>query len=786
MALLAPLGLTLVLLALIPIEAIVRAHLDRGLQDGPTRIYARPLVLYPGLRLDRAEVERELQRLGYRRSESRSIDTGEYEVGWRTITVARRGFRHFDRVDPGGMASIRFRGGDVAGLYGTDGRRLPRLGFEPELLHTLNRGASRDLLPVRLSDVPPHLVEAVIAIEDQRFFRHAGLDLRRVAGAMVANLRAQRVVQGGSTLTQQLARNLYLTPRRTPVRKLREAAIAVVLELRYSKERILETYLNEIYLGQDGALAIHGVGRAAQFYFGKDVSRLDLAEAALLAAIIRGPSLYSPSRHPEAARRRRDLVLQLMVERGVISDSAFRRAREAPFRLRPERRIPRSARYFVDFVGADLRRRHGDRAVEGGLAVFTTLDLELQRVAEEAVNIGLADLETRYPQLQRPGSPLQAALVALDPRTGELLAMVGGRDYGQSQFNRAAHAHRQPGSSFKPIVALAALSRPRGVVTGDARTFTLATILQDEPLSVTTPAGLWEPSNYDDRFRGRVTLREALERSLNVPFARLGLAVGPERIVATAEALGIGGPLDPVPSIALGAADVTPLEMTRAFGVLAAGGYRADLRTTLGVLDRDGSLLERGESEGERVFDPAEAYLVTSALRGAVERGTGRALRALGYRGDIAAKSGTTNSFRDGWFIGYTPNLALGVWVGFDDGFSIGLPGSAVALPIFARFLMNVVGPYGDREFRAPDGLELVSVDRETGLRAGWGCRGEPELFLEGTAPEESCSPFWAWSRRERDERWRESLTRLLEQLRRRVERELREESDRRTRRYRR
>jgi penicillin-binding protein 1B len=325
--------------------------------------------------------------------------------------------------------------------------------------------------------------------------------------------------------------------------------------------------------------------------------------------------------------------------------------------------------------------------------------------------------------------------------------MVGGRDYGSSQFNRAVNARRQPGSSFKPIVALAALSQRDGP--------TLATVLQDEPLSVETPAGLWEPTNYDGEFRGGVTMREALERSLNVPFARLGLDVGPERIVETGRKLGLESRLVPVPSLALGASEVTPLEMTRAFGVFAAGGYRSDVHTTLGVLDSEGEVLSRYELGGEQVYTAAETYLVTSALRGAVERGTGRSLRNWGFRSPVAAKSGTTNDFRDAWFIGYTPSLVVGVWVGFDDGRSTNLTGSRAALPIVALFLRGALGSNGAEEFSMPSGLEVVSVNRETGLRAGYRCRGEREVFLRGTAPRESCSWYRSYTNRNGNSRSR-------------------------------
>lgn len=759
----------------IGIEALVRARLDAKRFAAPTRIYARPLVIAPGETVSRALIEDHLERLSYRSARGRSVGIGEYRFGWWEWTIGRRAFRHADRLAPSGVAVVDLGfGGYVAGVRDADGHRLPSLVLEPELIHTSVDVSGKDRVPIRRRDVPDRLVDAVLTIEDQRFFEHAGLDARRIAGALLANLREGRVVQGASTLTQQLAKNLYLSSRRSPVRKLREAAMALVLEARYTKDEILEAYLNEVYLGQDGALAIHGVGRAAQFYFGKDVSRLDLAESAVLAGLIRGPNLYAPFRNPDAARARRNLVLSQMRERSIITDADLRVARRAPLGLRTQPE-PVHARYFVDYVtdellrGASCARRCGADA--RGLAVFTTLDMRLQRAAEEAVRDGLRRLERDASYLRRGDGPLQAALVALDPTTGQILAMVGGRDYGGSQFNRAANARRQPGSAFKPVVALAAVAR--GAEDRDGRPFTLATLLADEPLSLATPAGVWEPTNYDGRFRGPVTLREALERSLNVPFARLGVAVGPARIVETGRRLGIASPLHAVPSLALGSSEVTPLELTRAYGVLAAGGWRAETSSLLGVLDHAGETIARADAHGDQVFDPAEAYVITSALRGAAERGTGRGLRALGYRGPVAAKSGTTNDHRDAWFVAYTPSLTVGVWVGFDDGRTVGLPGSRAALPIVARFLTEALGSDGGEAFDVPSGLEVAEVDRRTGLLAGPGCRGEPEVFLWGTAPRESCSPWRTaerrWDRRAR--RWYERVAPYVEELRRLIDR---------------
>ncbi|HET7039060.1 MAG TPA: PBP1A family penicillin-binding protein, partial [Gemmatimonadales bacterium] len=745
---------------------------------GPVRYLARPIVLQPGTVLEPVALEASLRRLRYRSVDGRNVRVGEFRQGRHEWVIGRRPFRLGRLLDSGGVVTVRLGyGGMVEEIADAEGRLFEHVLVEPEVLHVAEQHRV-DAAPVILANVPDHLVDAVLAVEDRRFFSHWGADVRRILGAMVANVRAGRVVQGGSTITQQLAKNKFLTARRTPLRKIRELAMALVLEARHTKHEILEAYLNEIYLGQQGSLAVHGVGAASRDLFSKDVRRLSVAESALLAGLIRAPNVYSPWRHPNRARDRRNLVLSLMRDQGRLSGSAFDRARRASLGLKRATTPVRVGRYFTDYVRESLESRLGREARSRGLVVFTTADLTLQLAAEDAVRDGLSRLEQDRPALRRGGQPLQAALVALDPRTGEIRAMVGGRDYGASQFNRAVQARRQPGSAFKPVVALAALSR---------RSHTLASVLEDEPLSVETPLGRWEPANYDHEYRGRVTLREALERSLNVPFARLGLSVGPDRIVETARRLGIESPLKAVPSLALGSADLTPLELARAYGVLAAGGELAEAHGVIGVAKPDGATpTTPGATHGSslpvsrfrypvaRVYDPAETFLVTSALEGAVERGTGRGLRSWGYWGPVAAKSGTTNDHRDAWFVGYTPELVVAVWVGYDDGRSVGIPGARAALPIFARFLTAASGngmrdPWDDGGFRVPDGIQVVDVDRESGLRAGWGCGGEPEYFLEGTAPdaEADCDTWWRprWLLTEGERFFREYGPRIERQL---------------------
>jgi penicillin-binding protein 1B len=385
----------------------------------------------------------------------------------------------------------------------------------------------------------------------------------------------------------------------------------------------------------------------------------------------------------------------------------------------------------ADLPGVDLRR---DRVV-----VFTGLDAQLQLDAESAVRRGIEELEAAFPRLRNPDAPLQAALVALDPASGAILAYVGGRSFSESQFDRAAQARRQPGSAFKPVVLLAALARGADKVPA----FTLASMLRDEPLEVETPEGPWRPANYEKEFHGAITLRRALEDSVNVPFVRVALELGPAAIVDAARRMGVDSPLETVPSLALGAGEVSPLELARAYALLANGGERVAVRSAFLVTEAGGRALREAPPLREREFDPAEVALVTSALEGAVEEGTGRPLRAMGYEGPVAGKTGTTNDARDAWFVGYTPELVAAVWVGFDDGRPLGLTGARAALPIFGRFLIGALGAQGGSEFPQPPGLESVAIHEGTGLRAGFLCWGRREWFLEGTAPRERCGPDW-------------------------------------------
>ena len=495
----------------------------------------------------------------------------------------------------------------------------------------------------------PFLPAAVLAAEDHRFFEHSGLDVVAVGRALVTNTVRGEIAQGASTLTQQLAKNLALGPERTWRRKILEGALALALERRYEKEKILEAYLNTVYLGQRGRAALVGVGAAAQSYWDKDARRLGLAESALLAGIIRAPNRYSPDQHPERAQQRRDAVLRRMHELGIIDAKTLAQALAQRTEVRAGTSLPSPAPYFLDYVRATA----GTNLARGNPRIYTTLDPSLQRAAEAAVARGLDRLESTRKSLRRSasGQRLQAALVALDPATGEIRALVGGRDYELSAFNRVTHAHRQPGSAFKPFVFLAALRRG---AAGQPPTVTPASLVEDMPIEVATAEEPWTPRNFEDRFDGTITVRQALERSSNAAAVRLAQAAGLDGVVKTAREVGFTSRMTPVPALALGSFEVTPLELAGAYATLANGGARTPVRGVRMVEGRPGA--PRTETRTGRgpasTLSPDEAYLVTNLLEGVVDRGTGAGVRALGLTGAVAGKTGTTNDARDAWFAG--------------------------------------------------------------------------------------------------------------------------------------
>jgi len=731
--------------ALVRLDQVVRARFEGPLFQVPSRVYAAPTMLSPGLDVTRVDLRGAFHRLGYREEPDREI-AAPGGVHWEKgrLVAYLRAFEHPTRAEPSRRIEIQLAGAQIDSIHDLDagGRELSGVLLEPELVGSYFGPHREQREPVRLGEVPRHLLDAVLAVEDQRFETHSGIDPRRVLGAAWANLMAGGVRQGGSTLTQQLVKNFFLTPERTFTRKLQEAAMALLVEARYEKPAIFEAYLNEIYLGQRGPTSIHGVGEAALFYFGKPVRSLSLEDAAMLAGLIRSPGDYSPFSNPEAARERRDLVLRLMREQDRISEAEYAAAREKPIAIASRTSEPRETRYFLDALRSQLPEIYDTEALQAeGLRIYSTLDLRLQQIATLALREGLEKLEKENPALRPRGtSRLQGCVIALRPQTGEVLALVGGRDYAESQFDRCLQAQRSAGSAFKPFVYVAGLEARRG-----APVITLASVLEDSPFSLRTSSGTWAPVNYDRKFHGRVGVRTALEKSLNVATVRLAQEVGTEHIIDVARRLGIESPLEAVPAIALGAADVTPLELARAYATLANGGKRFDTRYFEDLIDANGRTLERGRSRSEQVLDPGTSFLAVSLLEGVVDRGTAHAVRTAGLTGPIAGKTGTSNDSKDAWFVGFTPDLVAAVWVGFDDPRDMKLPAARLAVPIWLRFLKDATGGAVPGSFEPPKGVERVEIDPTSGAVALAGCpRREVEYFLEGTEPRATC-PEGGW-----------------------------------------
>ena len=696
----------------------------------PAHVYARPLELYSGLELDAEVLAAELQALGYRAGDD-SRPGGYVRRGGR-FDIHTRSFRFWDGIQAAQQFRVRISGGAISELRAS----RPVVRLDPLLIGSIHpaRHEDRELLP--LDQIPPLLIFALLAVEDHEFFDHVGVDPRGLARALLANVKAGKAVQGGSTLTQQLVKNFFLSAERTVRRKLVEMVMAVLLELHYTKEEILETYINEIYLGQQGQRAIHGFGLASRFFFRRPLDELELPEIALLVGIIKGPSLYNPRRNPERARARRDVVLGEMARRGFIDDARRDAARKAP--LGVSSAAGAASPGFAQSAFMELVRRQlaADYAPEvlnrDGLRIFSSFDPRVQRAAEQAV-------EKILPQLEKdrrlPAGSLQTAVVVTDTLSGEVRAVVGGRSAAPGGFNRALNARRPVGSLVKPAVYLTALMRPRR--------YTLATMLDDSPLRWQAPGSApWTPQNFDNQSHGSVPLINALAYSYNVATARLGLELGVEAVADTLRRLGVRREFPAYPSVLLGALELTPLTVAQVYHTLASGGFRVPLRAVRSVLTAEGQPVQRYGVELEQVVRPEYVYLVTYAMQVAVREGTGRGLtRQLPGATDVAGKTGTTDEFRDSWFAGFAGGLSAVTWVGRDDNRPTGLTGAAGAMRLWGE-LMRRVGVEPLR-LAAPEQVEWAWVDGEGRLSAE-GCPGVFRLpFVVGSLPVETaeCAP---------------------------------------------
>jgi penicillin-binding protein 1B len=714
--------------------------LPRGEDRQPLKIYSAPYPLVAGMRIDKPALQNRLSRLGYRQVFRKQLAAGEYRLNETSVDVHLREFLYADALVRAQQVRLTLEDGQIARIAALpDEQDTGPVTLEPQLIGGVLEASRQVREWVPLSGIPASMIDAVLAIEDRRFYRHVGIDPVGIARATWENLKGGAVVQGGSTITQQLAKNLYYTQHRTFVRKLKEAFAALILEMKYSKDDILESYLNEIYLGQSGSVAVYGVQEGAHYYFGKPLSQLSAAEAALLAGMIKGPNTYAPVRDAKRAKQRRDLVLFRLKLDGKLSDKQYQAAVGTVIKTGTQQRGLTDAPYFLDYILAHIADLP-EGEPQSGLRVFTTLDLEMQRLAEQALSAGVARLEAKHRFLRTTGDHLQAALIALDPKSGAILAMVGGRDYRSSQFNHAVQARRQPGSLFKPFVYATAFQRSLSV---KEVAVTPATLIDDSPISFPDGEKTWEPQNYDRRFHGQVTVRSALEQSLNIPVVRVAQVVGVHDVIATLRAVGIHGPLDEHVSLALGTSEVSLLEITGAYGAFANSGRYVPPKGLAALVEQVGEqsepIVSRDEGQGAQAFSPEAAYVVTSILQGVIERGTAAQARGLGLIGDLAGKTGTTDEHRDAWFVGYTPDIVVGVWVGFDEGTSLKLTGAQAALPIWVEFFRKAV-PFPSPTFRAPTGIVIRTIDPQTGQLATSACpQTIEETFVEGTEPTIFC-----------------------------------------------
>jgi 1A family penicillin-binding protein len=713
--------------------------LPRGEDRQSLRIFSTSFPLAPAAPIEKARLQERLTHLGYRPVSRKVQAPGEYRFLSSSVDLYLRDFLYPDGLIRGRPLRLILEDNHIARIL-----TLPEeqdagpVALEPQLIGGLLETSRqvRDWIP--LMAIPPQMIDAVLSIEDHRFYEHLGIDPRGILRAAFQNLKGGTVVQGGSTITQQLAKNLYYTQQRTYIRKLKEAFAALILEIKYSKQDILESYLNEIYLGQSGSIAVYGIGQAAQYYFGKSLSQLSVPEAALLAGMIKGPNTYAPVRDPKRAKHRRDLVLLRMKQEGRLTDKQYQAAVNSPIRVMTLQHGVTDAPYFLDYVLSQID--DSSESAQTGLRLFTSLDLEMQRMAEEAVSAGLSRLEAKHRFLKKTADHLQGALVAIDPRSGAILAMVGGRDYRMSQFNHAVQAKRQAGSLFKPFVYLTAFEQSLVAKDGSV---TPATLVDDSPISFPEGASSWAPQNYDRQFHGHISVRTALEQSLNVPAVRIAQSIGIPNIIRTLRSVGISGPLDEHLSLALGSSEVSLLEITSAFGALAqAGQYVSPSGMTSlveQVSEQAGRQIRQQSTETTQVFSPQSAYLMTSILQGVVQRGTGAPAQRMGLTAKIAGKTGTTDDHRDAWFVGYTPDLVVGVWVGFDGGATLKLTGAQAALPIWVDFFRKAV-PVLPIDFPIPPGIVTRTIDPHTAQLATTACPDSfEESFMEGTEPTIFC-----------------------------------------------
>jgi len=710
-------GVVLFAVVAVYLDGRVRNKLTERLWQAPAQVYARELHLYPEMPLNADDLQRELDLLGYRRGPSLQQPGDEIRQG-STFKIYRRGFAFEDRAEPAQQIQFMISDQRIVSLRDGNDKALDLARLEPLSLGSMFT-TNEDRVLVQLQNVPPLLTKTLMLVEDRNFYGHFGLSPRGVLRATFANVRAGHAVQGGSTLTQQLVKNVFLTNERSLWRKVNEAVMSILVEYHYSKDTILEAYLNEIYLGQEGPRPIHGFALASRHYFNRPVEELRSEQIAMLVGLVKGPSQYDPWRKPERAQARRDLVLKIMHEENLIDDKEYNAAIKRDLGLAKKNAEDSLHPGYLDLVRRQLRRDYQERDLQvRGLRIFTSFDPQVQWHAERSLAKALTQLDPK-------DKGLEGAMVVTDVVSGEVVALVGGRDMHFAGFNRALDAVRPMGSLAKPAVYLSAIESKR---------YTLISKLDDTPVDIKVPGGRWQPKNYDKQFHGEVPLHFALAESYNAATAHLGIDLGVPKVLATIQRLGIERELPVVPSVFLGAGELSPLEVAVMYQTIAAQGVSAGLRSIRTITDNEGIALARYPQKPVQAVSPAAIHVLQYAMQEVMQEGTARAAKNVLPNFRVAGKTGTTDDLRDSWFAGFSGDYLAVVWMGRDDNKSTGLSGATGALKAWLGFMAET--SHVPMSFDAPAGVNYVWVNEQTGLVTGENCAGARYIpFLEGTEP---------------------------------------------------
>ncbi|UPR47974.1 penicillin-binding protein 1B [Vibrio cyclitrophicus] len=733
-------GLALAALLLfvgIYLDSVVKQRFEGQLFDLPTVVYARVLDLSPGTPVSLVQVKNELDVLNYRKVNA-PRHPGEYSSSSTKIEMIRRPFEFVDGPEADRHVMLHFNGNELTRIQSLEKKGdMGYLRVEPKMLGMLEKSNDEQRLFLKRNQFPEVMVDALLATEDRNFYQHDGVSPLAIARAMVVNVKAGRTVQGGSTLTQQLAKNLFLSSERTLWRKVREAYIALILDHRYSKDRILEAYLNEVYLGQNGGQAIHGFGLASRLYFGQPIQELRIDQLALLVGMVKGPSYYNPVRYPERTKTRRDLVLRLLMQQDILTPRQYEEAASRDLDIQDNPRIASRQPAYFQQVNIELKKYVGDRfEAKKGIRVFTSLDPVSQDKLEKSIARKVPDLS------KTAGNKLEAAAIAVDRNTGEIRAMVGGKRTGYDGFNRALNASRPIGSLVKPAIYLTALEQPQK--------YTLATTLKDTPLSLKGSKGsVWSPRNFDRKFRGDVPLYVALSKSYNVPTVRLGMQLGIDSVSDTIGKLGVDkNEIRPVPSMFLGSFSLTPFQVAQMYQTITNSGRIAPLSALRSVVDNDGEVLYQSIPRVSQSVDQQAAWLTTYAMKRGVSEGTGRFLQGQFAWAGLAGKTGTSNDSRDSWFVGVDGREVTTIWLGRDDNKPTKLTGSSGALRVYADYLKQRTPeqlllpwptgiatasftrtPEGALEFDCDGTVKLPVWDESGNIKKG--CESQPKQWLK-------------------------------------------------------